>query len=90
MPCNVAVHEPGPGVVFLERDHQIAVSRQRSDVTTGRIHKVQLNSRWVVNSGLLGEDPEIVAVKMDRVSEPDASQVLDDINGPCWISIGSL
>ena len=82
MPRNMAMQEPGAGIVFLEGDGEVAVPRESGDVTTGRVDQVQGAGFEVEDSGGLADDPEVVAMEMDGVVEADSALIFDYVDGP--------
>jgi hypothetical protein len=75
VPANMAMGQPHAGVVGDEREHQPAGGGQERGIATGRVGEVE-GRRRVEGAESFGEDPEVVAVEMDRVRERDGR--LDD------------
>ena len=69
MPGDMAMQEPGAGVVFLECDGEETISGKGGDVSAGWVGQVEGCGCEVECSDFLGEDPEVVAVEMNRVIE---------------------
>lgn len=78
VPSDVAVDEPCTGVVQLEGDGEVAVTREGSDVTTRRVDHVQGGDVAGPHAGVLAEDEEVVAVQVDGVVDAEAGVVLND------------
>lgn len=78
MPSDVAMHQPYPRIVRLERQRDEAVARQENDVATRRIGEVELErvARLVVRRVGLREHREVVAVQVDRVAGGDLALVV--------------
>jgi hypothetical protein len=74
----MAMKNPRPGVIELERDRQITISGQRSNITTRSIDEVEFRGRgnWVKDVLFLSNNPEIVTVEMDWVVESANSNAL--------------
>lgn len=62
VPGDVAVQEPGAGVVQAERNGEVAVGGQDGGVAPGRVGRVEGVGPSVPGSALLRQDPEVVAV----------------------------
>lgn len=67
VPGNVAVHDPGTGVVRVEGQGEVSVGGQHGDVTTGRVDSGQAGGGLVVRASAGAQHPKVVAVEMDRV-----------------------
>lgn len=67
VPRNVAVHDPGARVVGVPGKRSPAVGRQHSDVATRGVDQRQIGRCFVVGAGAGAENPEVVAVEVDRV-----------------------
>lgn len=66
MPRDVAVDEPGAGVVRLEGDDDVAARGEQHDVAAGGVADVQGTLQGAVElPGTLVEDGEVVAVEVD-------------------------
>jgi hypothetical protein len=65
----MAVQKSGSGVIYLEGDLEIAVSRKGGNVATGWVDQVQGAGFEVEYSRVLANYPEVMAVKMDWVAE---------------------
>lgn len=65
MPSDVAVHEPSTGVVSDEGNGSPAVLRKHDHITTGVVGG--LEGAVVVGAGACAENPEVVAVEVERV-----------------------
>lgn len=78
MPSDVAVDEPCTGVVKLEGDGEVAVTRESGNVTARRVDHVQGGGVAVPHSSILAKDEEVVAVQVDRVVDTEAGVILND------------
>lgn len=76
----MAVDEPCSGVVKLERDGEVAVTRESSNVTTRGVRQVEQRGVAMEHAGVLGEHEEVVAVEMDGVVDGKASVIFYDEN----------
>lgn len=76
VPGDVAVHEPRARVVELEGEREVAVARERGRVPARRVLDVEARRVAVEDARGLGQDPEVVAVEVDRVG--DAARVSGD------------
>ncbi len=65
MPCDMAMQQPGAGVVGFEGDDEVAARGEKGDVSAGRIVEIHVGETGPVRSFRLFEDGEVVAVKMD-------------------------
>lgn len=83
VPCDMAMEQPRTRVVQLERDSQVAVSRQSGDIATRRVDEVEVCGSETEGADRLSDDEEIVAVHVDWVVETDSSLVLDHVHRPC-------
>lgn len=69
VPCNVAVHQPGTGVVSRESQSQPSVTGQSGSVTTRRVVELQARGEGVVPStDTRSEDVEVVTVQVNWLS----------------------
>lgn len=69
VPRDVAMDEPGARVVEQERNGEVSARGEGGDVAAHGVLGVELGVRQVELAGLLGEDPEVVAVEVDGVVE---------------------
>jgi hypothetical protein len=90
VPSDVAMEKPRARVVFLECNGEVAVCGERCNVTTGWVNEVEVNSVNVENAGVLSNNPEIVAVQVNRMGDANAGVVLDNIYSPEVIRTGRL
>ena len=86
---NMTMHQPSPGIISRERNHQPTTRRQKRDIPPRRIGKRERRNGAIVKSaGARAEDIEIVTVEMDRVGDVRcAAGLLNDPIGPdvgCW------
>lgn len=70
--------EPCTGVVKLEGDGEVAVTRESGNVTAGRVDHVQGGGVAVPHASILAEDEEVVTVQVDGVVDTEAGVVLND------------
>lgn len=66
MPCDVAMHKPGTRVVSLKGHDEVTGFREHDSVATRGVGEAQLDA-VAVGACTLGNDPEIMSVKMDRM-----------------------
>ena len=62
MPANVAVHEPGAGVVSFKADDEVAAGGEHGNVPAGGVGGCQRCICGGVGAGSLGEDVKVVAL----------------------------
>ena len=65
----MAVQEPRPGIIFLERDGEIAIPGKDGDVATRRVGEVEGGGAEGEGADFLGEHPEVMAVEVDWVKK---------------------
>lgn len=87
MPPDMAMHQPRPGVIGLERKDQVPGRGQHGGVSAGRVRRVQRRRRGGIGARALGEDEEVVAVQVDGVGHGLVG--LDDEVGP-FVGVGEL
>ena len=68
MPCDVAMHEPCSWIVCFERNNNIASRWKKYDITAGRVVGDKGEIIWVVWVIVLGQNGEIMSMKMNRMS----------------------
>lgn len=90
MPRNMTMQEPGARVIFLEGNRKVAVRRKVGNVATRRVDQIQDAGIEVEDTSCLADDPEVVAMEMNRVVETDSAAVLDHIDCPLVSRIGLL
>jgi hypothetical protein len=81
------MQQPGARIVFLERDGEIAVSGEGGDISTRRVSEIPVCH--IIKgecAHYLGEDVEIVPVKMNGVEKSYLALVLDYVDGPLGTS----
>jgi hypothetical protein len=71
MPADVAVKKPCARIVSLVGDNQVAHRGEHGGVASRRIICVVCGVCWVEGTRALGENGEVVAMEMDRVSSLD-------------------
>lgn len=59
--------EPSTRVVQLEGDGQVAISWKSRDIAPSRVGGVEFRQTRQIDSYILGKNPEVVAVKVDRM-----------------------
>lgn len=69
MPSDVAVNKPRAGVIELECESKVAVRWQHCCIPTNRVLCLEGSRASIPRVTLLSQDPEVVAVEMDWVSE---------------------
>lgn len=69
VPRDVAMHEPDARVVRLERDDEVAACGQQGHVASRRVVALEHRRLLVVWLLRLGQQGEVVAVKVDRVGD---------------------
>ena len=67
VPRDVAMGEPGAGVIQQKGNGQVAARGQGGDVAAHGVFSLEVGVLDVEGSALLGEDPEVVAVEVDGV-----------------------
>ena len=65
MPRDMAVQQPGAGVVGFEGDDEVAACGEKSDVSAGRVVEVHVGETGPVGGFGLFEDGEVMAVEVD-------------------------
>lgn len=82
VPRDVAMCQPRSWVIFLKGNSEVPVGWERCNVTARRVGEVPVGVGSVEDGGLLADDPEIVSVQMDWMSDSEAGVVLNDPNSP--------
>lgn len=63
------MQEPGSWIVLLECNGEETITWERCNVTAGWVDEIPLNGIDIEDGSLLSDDPEVVSVQMDRVSD---------------------